>query len=144
MANRLGTMHTTSVFGNIFSKKKLNPMSRKTWKKKSINPASLKEQSWGQCLHAHFADYLKHYKEKHEKSHGYLRPIVEEVVNKYLECGDLSKGFARVVCKKCRREYLLAFSCRGRWFCPRGNVTCQSNSHAGVGKEIGQRFSRKT
>jgi PHP family Zn ribbon phosphoesterase len=48
----------------------------------------------------------------------YLRPIVEEVVNKYLECGDLSKGFARVVCKKCRRKYLLAFSCSGRWFCP--------------------------
>ncbi len=47
-----------------------------------------------QCLHVHFDDYLSHYKEKYEKSHGYLRPIVLEVVKKYLECGDLSKGFA--------------------------------------------------
>ena len=85
---------------------------------KVYKPRHPKRTKLWQCLHAHFADYLNHYKEKHEKNHGYLRPIVEEVVNKYLECGDLSKGFARVVCKKCRREYLLAFSCRGRWFCP--------------------------
>jgi len=27
-------------------------------------------------------------------------------------------GFARVRCKDCSEEYLLAFSCKGRWFCP--------------------------
>ncbi|MCP3892587.1 MAG: hypothetical protein GY702_27485 [Desulfobulbaceae bacterium] len=25
---------------------------------------------------------------------------------------------ARVKCPDCQHEYLLAFSCRGRWFCP--------------------------
>ena len=33
-------------------------------------------------------------------------------------CGDFAKGFARVRCDECSHEYLLAFSCKGRWFCP--------------------------
>ncbi len=60
-------------------------------------PRHPKKSKLWQCLHAHFKEYLNHYKEKHEKNYGYLRPIVGEVVNKDLECGDLSKGFARVV-----------------------------------------------
>ena len=39
-------------------------------------------------------------------------------VNKLLDCGDLEQGFARVRCDHCKHEYLLAFSCNGRWFCP--------------------------
>jgi len=35
-----------------------------------------------------------------------------------MECGDFAKGFARVRCDECSHEYLLAFSCKGRWFCP--------------------------
>jgi hypothetical protein len=85
---------------------------------KVYKPRHPKRTKLWQCLHVHFDDYLNHYKEKHEKTYGYLRPIIEDVVNKYLKCGDLSKGFARIVCKKCKPEYLLAFSCRGRWFCP--------------------------
>jgi hypothetical protein len=42
---------------------------------KVYKPRQPKRTKLWQCLHAHFADYLKHYKEKYEKSHGYLRPI---------------------------------------------------------------------
>jgi hypothetical protein len=35
-----------------------------------------------------------------------------------LECGDLEKGFASVRCPECRHEFLVAFSCKGRLFCP--------------------------
>jgi hypothetical protein len=38
--------------------------------------------------------------------YGFFRPIIGEVVRNYLACGD------------CCEEYLLAFSCKGRWFCP--------------------------
>lgn len=48
----------------------------------------------------------------------FLKPAVEEVVDKYLDCGDLTKCFARLPCDKCNKDYLRAFSCRGRWFCP--------------------------
>jgi len=35
-----------------------------------------------------------------------------------MDCGNLEQGFARVRCDNCKHEYLLAFSCKGRWFCP--------------------------
>jgi len=37
---------------------------------------------------------------------------------KFLECGDLQQGFARVRCRDCGHKFFVAFSCRGRCFCP--------------------------
>ncbi|WP_425464861.1 transposase zinc-binding domain-containing protein [Paenibacillus piri] len=34
------------------------------------------------------------------------------VIYKYLDCGDLYQGFARVKCNDCYYEYLLPFSCK--------------------------------
>jgi len=39
-------------------------------------------------------------------------------VRKFLECGDLKHGFARVRCPKCHEELFVPFSCRVRCFCP--------------------------
>ena len=36
----------------------------------------------------------------------------------YLECGLLCRGFARLRCGACNESRLVAFSCRGRGFCP--------------------------
>jgi hypothetical protein len=47
-----------------------------------------------------------------------LRHVIRDVVEKYLRCGDLKEGFARVKCKDCQHEFLLAFSCQSRWLCP--------------------------
>jgi len=37
---------------------------------------------------------------------------------RYLDCGDLHNGFARISCPDYGHEYLLAFSCKRRHFCP--------------------------
>ena len=37
---------------------------------------------------------------------------------RYLDCGVLERGFARVFCPDCNEEYLLPFSCKCRGFCP--------------------------
>jgi hypothetical protein len=71
-----------------------------------------------QCLTRYFDAFLKDYEEHYQSRYGFLRPIIPEVVNKFLDCGDLEHGFARVRCDYCKHEYLLAFSCKGRWFCP--------------------------
>ena len=71
-----------------------------------------------QCLSGHFDAFLDVYEERYQSRFGFLRPIIPEVVNKFLDCGDLERGFARVRCDHCKHEYLLAFSCKGRWFCP--------------------------
>ena len=43
--------------------------------------------------------------------------FIPQVLNKFLDCGDLEQGFARVRSDHCKHEYLLAFPCKGRWFC---------------------------
>ena len=40
------------------------------------------------------------------------------MIYRYLDCGILHNGFARVRCKDCGHGYLLAFSCKRRHFCP--------------------------
>ena len=71
-----------------------------------------------QCLDAHFDTFLDIYPEAYERDFGFLRPIIPEVVGKFMGCGDFANGFARVRCDHCAHEYLLPFSCKGRWFCP--------------------------
>jgi len=46
------------------------------------------------------------------------RPILRGVIEEFLDCGYLRHGFARVWCGACRSDYLLAFSCKRRYFCP--------------------------
>jgi hypothetical protein len=36
----------------------------------------------------------------------------------YLKCGRLEHGLLRVQCERCRDTTVVAFSCRGRGFCP--------------------------
>ena len=71
-----------------------------------------------QCLFKHFDAFLDVYEERYRSRYGYLRPIIPEVVKKFLDCGNLERGFARVRCDHCQHEFILAFSCKGRWFCP--------------------------
>ena len=58
------------------------------------------------------------WEERFEPKYGRWRGFVDDVVYAFSDCGDLSRGFARVYCDGCRSEYLLAFSCSRRGFCP--------------------------
>lgn len=69
-------------------------------------------------LDNHFLTFERDFEQKFRKTFGGRRAVVDDVVREYLKCGDLREGFARVRCPDCRHEYLLAFSCKGRWFCP--------------------------
>jgi ribosomal protein S27E len=83
-------------------------------------------------LDEHYHCFEQHYEERFAKSYGYFRLVVRDVVQDYLKCGDLREGFARVRCPDCRHEYLLAFSCRGRWFCP----SCHSKKGIQFGEHL--------
>jgi hypothetical protein len=61
--------------------------------------------------------FVRGYPERYEDRYGFFRPVIRETVYKYLGCGDLRQGFARVRCRDCGHEYLLAYSCKGRYFC---------------------------
>ena len=42
---------------------------------------------------------------------------IERDLRKYLECGILAHGFARLRCEKCGQDLLVAYSCKGRGVC---------------------------
>jgi hypothetical protein len=66
----------------------------------------------------HLEELLQLWPARFTRSHGPLRPVVERVLREFLRCGLLEHGFARLWCGECRRSVLVAFSCRGRSFCP--------------------------
>jgi hypothetical protein len=41
-----------------------------------------------------------------------------QVIERFIECGDPHHGLARIRCDACGHDYLLAFSCKTRYFCP--------------------------
>ena len=66
----------------------------------------------------YFDEFEKVYPEKYQKRYGYWRPVIRSAIDKFLKCGDLKEGFARVRCPDCKAEFFVAFSCRARGCCP--------------------------
>ena len=69
-----------------------------------------------QIAHRHYDEFEAAYPEAYQPRYGVLRRTIPEVVHKFLECGNLERGFARIRCDHCEHEYLLAFSTEPRCF----------------------------
>ena len=69
------------------------------------------------CVQDHFEQLQMLWQDRYEPRYGFWRSYVADVIYRYLECGDLHLGFARVRCQDCGHEYLLAYSCKRRHFC---------------------------
>jgi hypothetical protein len=81
-------------------------------------PRKPQESQYYQCIEDHFERFEQVYDDRFAKQYGFFRSYVKMVIYRYLDCGILHNGFARVRCKDCGHEYLLAFSCKRRHFCP--------------------------
>ena len=59
--------------------------------------------------------------------------VVREL-DAFLRCGILAHGFARVHCDHCGKDALVAFSCKGRGFCPScgGRRMADTAAHLGL------------
>ena len=68
----------------------------------------------------YFDEFERVYDDRFAPKHGFWRPVIRKVADRFLDCGDLRHGFARIRCEnpECRQEMILAFSCHGRYFCP--------------------------
>jgi hypothetical protein len=66
----------------------------------------------------HFETLVRIHEEEFQASCGRLRSAAQRAVEKFLDCGLLERGFARVRCDRCRAEFLVAFSCKARILCP--------------------------
>ena len=65
-----------------------------------------------------FDEFERVYPERFQQRYGYWRPVIRSSIDKFLKCGDVKEGFARVKCKDCGEEFFVAFSCRQRSCCP--------------------------
>ena len=61
-----------------------------------------------QCVEDNFKTLEQVYDEHFAKQHGFFRPYVIKVIYRYLDCGILHNGFARVKCEDFNHEFLLA------------------------------------
>ena len=69
-----------------------------------------------QVLRAHLETFVQRVDE--DPSQLGLASFVESELRGYLRCGVLAHGFARCWCATCNDSILVAFSCKGRGFCP--------------------------
>ena len=53
-----------------------------------------------------------------ERTGAALPEFVDKAMKAYIGCGQLPNGFARFRCKDCRKDVLVAFSCKVRGLCP--------------------------
>ena len=53
-----------------------------------------------------------------ESTGAHLPEFVDKAMKAYLQCGQLPNGFARFRCRECRKDVLVAFSCKVRGLCP--------------------------
>ncbi len=71
-----------------------------------------------QLFETYYEDVKALWEERFEKKYGYWRGFVDTVVARYLDCGTVEAGFARLKCLGCGSERLLTLSCKQRGICP--------------------------
>ena len=64
------------------------------------------------------AEQLETFLSRQQKRDRPVPRFVEEEFRSFLDCGILARGFLRLHCQDCGQDRLLAFSCKGRVWCP--------------------------
>ena len=64
----------------------------------------------------------KHYNTWYKRSENPIPQYKDREFKKYLGCGILAKGFAFARCEGCKKDFFIAFSCKGRGICPSCNT----------------------
>lgn len=72
------------------------------------------------AVREHLATFLRDAAERSPSGLG-LPGYVREEFQRYLRCGILAHGFARVHCGECGHDFLVGFSCKARGVCPSCN-----------------------
>ncbi|WP_425388336.1 transposase zinc-binding domain-containing protein [Desulfobacter vibrioformis] len=81
-------------------------------------PNNPKATAYYQCVENHFEELEGVWDAMYTSRLVFWQTYVMTLIYRYLDCGNLHMGFARVRCDDCDHEYLLAFSCKRRQFCP--------------------------
>ena len=74
-------------------------------------------------IECYLPEFERTYERRYAKQYGPWRRIIGDVTRRFIRCGDLHYGFARVRCPDCHHEMFVAFSCQQRCLCP----SCHQN-----------------
>jgi hypothetical protein len=85
-----------------------------------------------ETIKKHYATWHK----DHEASKGPVPNYIDNVFQKYLECGILAKGFACAHCRDCNKDFFIAFSCKARGICPSCNTHAMVQTAAHLVDEV--------
>lgn len=79
-----------------------NPSSHRTSSSSSkfYRPRDHEASPFFKVVREHFDEFEKVYPEKYQERYGYWRPVIRSSIDKFLKCGDLKEGFARVRCSR--------------------------------------------
>lgn len=64
----------------------------------TYRPREPQKSPYYQCVEDNFESFEQVYDELFSTKYGFFRPYTKEVIYRYLDCGDLHHGFARVKC----------------------------------------------
>jgi hypothetical protein len=81
----------------------------------------------------HLATFLAHTEATYAAP---LPRYVRDGFERYLSCGDFSRGFVRCHCDGCGHDVLVALSCKGRGLCPSCNARRMANEAAVITDRI--------
>jgi len=70
-------------------------------------PRKPQDSLYYRCVEDHFEEFEQVYDERFTTKYAFFRAYVKQGIYRYLDCGILHNGFARVKCKDCGHEYLL-------------------------------------
>ena len=87
-------------------------MSQETEKQLEFyRPRDPEQSPFYKLVYDYFDEFERVYPEKYEKTHGFWCPIIRTSIERFLKCGDLKEGFARVKCTKCEKELFVSLLC---------------------------------
>jgi hypothetical protein len=90
------------------------PIAKRVYRPRGINDLQI-------LFKKHFQRIAEQYESKYAVIYGRFRiERITEVVEKFIVCGDYSRGIARIQCTnpECKYEYFRPFSCKSFYFCP--------------------------
>ena len=102
----------------IACRRLVSPKHKAGLPRKFYRPRDHEVSPFFKVVRERFDEFERIYPERFQQRYGYWRPVIRASIDKFLKCGDLKEGFARVKCKDCGEEYFVAFSCRQRSCCP--------------------------
>lgn len=84
----------------------------------AYRPRRARGSSLYRIAETHYETFKQLYDERFAERYGAWRAVIERTLFAFLDCGIEERGFARVRCDACRREFRVALSCKTRGFCP--------------------------